>query len=60
MLRDKWGADFDAFISNKVVAVPGDVSLEMFGVKDVKMREEMLEEINIIVNSAAITMLDER
>lgn len=61
MLRHKCGANFGSFISEKVVAVAGDVSLEMLGVKDEKMSEEMLEDINIIVNSAATTTkVDER
>ncbi|CAL0332335.1 unnamed protein product [Lupinus luteus] len=60
VVQDKWGADFGSFISNKVVAVAGDVSRDMFGVLDVKLSEEMLEDINIIVHSAASTNLDER
>ncbi|CAN6557198.1 unnamed protein product [Malus baccata var. baccata] len=34
VLREKLGADFDSFISEKVVAVPGDVTSENLGVKD--------------------------
>ncbi|XP_019431553.1 PREDICTED: probable fatty acyl-CoA reductase 4 [Lupinus angustifolius] len=60
VLQDKWGANFDSFISKKVVAVAGDVSRDMLGFIDVKLSEEMLKEINIIVNSAATTNLDER
>ncbi|KAE9585811.1 putative alcohol-forming fatty acyl-CoA reductase [Lupinus albus] len=60
VLQDKWGPDFSSFISNKVVAVAGDMSRDMFGLIDVKLSEEMLKEINIIVNSAATTNLAER
>uniref|UniRef100_A0A3Q7X2A3 Fatty acyl-CoA reductase n=1 Tax=Cicer arietinum TaxID=3827 RepID=A0A3Q7X2A3_CICAR len=58
--RDEKGENFGTFISEKVVVVVGDVSLEMLGVKDAKMREDMLKEINIIVHSAATTRFDER
>ncbi|KAM1763693.1 hypothetical protein ACFX11_003010 [Malus domestica] len=60
VLRDKMGAYFDSFISEKVVAFPGDVSSENLGVKDSKFREEMFNEIQIILSSAATTKFDER
>ncbi|KAM1227480.1 hypothetical protein ACFX2I_006742 [Malus domestica] len=60
VLREKLGADFDSFISEKVVAVPGDVTSENLGVQDFKLREEMFTEIQIILNSAATTNFDER
>ncbi|KAB2606514.1 alcohol-forming fatty acyl-CoA reductase-like [Pyrus ussuriensis x Pyrus communis] len=60
VLREKLGADFDSFISEKVVAVPGDVTCENLGVQDFKLREEMFTEIQIILNSATTTSFDER
>ncbi|KAM1002508.1 hypothetical protein ACFX2I_002940 [Malus domestica] len=60
VLREQLGAYFDSFISEKVVAIPGDVSSENLGMKDSKFREEMLNEIQIILNSAATTKFDER
>ncbi|XP_068322490.1 alcohol-forming fatty acyl-CoA reductase-like [Pyrus communis] len=54
------GAYFDSFISEKVVAFPGDVSSENLGVKDSKFREEMFNEIQIILSSAATTKFDSR
>ncbi|KAM1401018.1 hypothetical protein ACFX2F_028222 [Malus domestica] len=54
------GAHFDSSLSEKVVAVPGDVTFENLGVKDLKLREEMFYEIQIIINSAATTNFDER
>lgn len=60
VLREKWGADFDFFISQKIVAVPGDVSYENLGVNEVTLMEQMCNEIQIIVNSAANTKFDER
>ncbi|KAL4292714.1 probable fatty acyl-CoA reductase 4 [Arachis ipaensis] len=60
MQKEKWGEKFSSFLSEKVVAVAGDVSLHNFGIKDQTLIEEMLEEIDIIVHSAATTRLDER
>ncbi|RXI06596.1 hypothetical protein DVH24_025732 [Malus domestica] len=57
---EKMGAHFDSSLSEKVVAVPGDVTFENLGVKDLKLREEMFYEIQIIINSAATTNFDER
>lgn len=60
VVREKWGANFDCFISEKVIAVPGDVSFENLGVEDSKRRQDMWKEIDIILNSAASTTFDER
>ncbi|KAM7268810.1 hypothetical protein ACFE04_010976 [Oxalis oulophora] len=59
-LRDKMGKAFNSFITEKVVAVPGDISKENLGIEDYKLREEMWKEIKIIVNVAATTDFDER
>ncbi|XP_004291622.1 PREDICTED: fatty acyl-CoA reductase 3-like [Fragaria vesca subsp. vesca] len=56
VLKEKRGADFDSFISEKVVALPGDVTSENLGVKDLKVYNE----IQIIFNCAATTNFDER
>ncbi|KAL6182146.1 hypothetical protein ACLB2K_043569 [Fragaria x ananassa] len=60
VLKEKWGADFDSFILEKVVALPGDVRFEDLGVKPVKLKEEICNEVQIILNSAAITTFEER
>ncbi|GLT61237.1 hypothetical protein SLA2020_339590 [Shorea laevis] len=60
VVREKWGANFDSFISEKVIAVPGDVSFENLGVEDSQRRQDMWKEIDIILNSAATTTFDER
>ncbi|KAI4313531.1 hypothetical protein L6164_026504 [Bauhinia variegata] len=60
VLREKLGGDFGSFISDKVVAVAGDVSSENLGIKDEKLRKEMLEGIDIVLHSAASTKFDER
>ncbi|MED6205244.1 hypothetical protein PIB30_016037 [Stylosanthes scabra] len=58
--RDKWGEKFSSFLSEKVVAVAGDVSLHNFGIKDQTLIQNMLQDIEIIVHSAATTKWDER
>ncbi|KAL6202497.1 hypothetical protein ACLB2K_026205 [Fragaria x ananassa] len=60
VLRQKWGTDFDSFISDKVVALPGDVTIENLGVSEPRLMEELCSEIQIIFNSAATTNFDER
>lgn len=60
MLKEKWGADFRCFISDKVVAVAGDVSLQNLGIKDKNMFNQMLKELDIIVHTAATTNFNER
>ncbi|CAJ1979160.1 unnamed protein product [Sphenostylis stenocarpa] len=55
-----WGEDFVSFVSEKVLAVACDVSVENLGVKDIKLRENLWEETDIIVNAAATTKFNER
>ncbi|KAL5098864.1 hypothetical protein RYX36_003191, partial [Vicia faba] len=54
------GEDFTSFTSKKVVAIAGDVAIENFGIKDEKIKNEIFEEIDVLVHSAASTKLDER
>ena len=58
LLRDKWGQEFDSFISEKVTAIAGDVAVENLGLKDENLN--LFEEIDFIVNFAATTKFDER
>ncbi|KAM5549259.1 fatty acyl-CoA reductase 3-like [Rosa sericea] len=60
IVREKWAANFDSFISEKVVALSGDVTLKDLGVKEIKVKEELFNGIQIIINSAANTKWDER
>lgn len=60
VLRERRDKCFDSFISEKVTAVCGDVSLEDLGVKDNKLKEQMWNEVDILINSAATTRFDER
>ncbi|KAK9927290.1 hypothetical protein M0R45_024481 [Rubus argutus] len=60
VLREKMGTEFDSFISRKVIAISGDVTSTGLGVKDLKLREQMCNEIQIILHSAATLNFDER
>ena len=60
VLREKWGKDFDLFISEKLILVHGDITYENLGIQESNLREQMLKDIDIIVNSAATTDFYER
>ncbi|KAJ4832198.1 hypothetical protein Tsubulata_009024 [Turnera subulata] len=61
VLKEKWSSDFNSFISEKIVLVPGDISLdENLGVKNPNLREEMWSQLDVIINLAATTNFDER
>jgi fatty acyl-CoA reductase len=60
ILKEKWGTNLSSFISEKVAVVPGDISLEELGLKDSSLREELWNQIDVIVNLAATTNFDER
>ncbi|KAL5583240.1 hypothetical protein UlMin_015682 [Ulmus minor] len=60
VLRQTRGNDFESFISEKLVAVDGDVSYENLGIKDFNLREQMWKDLDFIVNSAATTNFYER
>ena len=58
--KEKLGANFKSFISEKVTLVPGDISYEDLGLKDSILREEICNQTDVIVNLAATTNFDER
>ncbi|CAH8315961.1 unnamed protein product [Eruca vesicaria subsp. sativa] len=49
----------NALISEKVVPVPGDVSLNNMGVSDSNLVQDMMQEIDIVFHAAATTRFDE-
>ncbi|KAI4322400.1 hypothetical protein L6164_022101 [Bauhinia variegata] len=59
-LKEKLGANFNSFISEKLTLVPGDISCEDLGLKDSILRDEILNQTHVIVNLAATTNFDER
>ncbi|XP_038893773.1 fatty acyl-CoA reductase 3-like [Benincasa hispida] len=61
VLKEKWGENFRSMISEKLVAVAGDISDEFLVLKEYsKLREELYGQIDVIVNLAATTNFDER
>ncbi|KAM7523083.1 hypothetical protein LguiA_012985 [Lonicera macranthoides] len=60
VVRKSWGENIKSHLLEKVIPISGDISFENMGITDSKLREEMSEEIDIIVNSAATTSFDER
>ncbi|KAK9279454.1 hypothetical protein L1049_013133 [Liquidambar formosana] len=60
VMREKYGANLNSLISEKVTPVAGDISCEDLGVKDSTLREEMWREVDIVLNLAATTNFDER
>src|SRR4051812_35875885 len=51
-LRKQLGARFDGLISEKLVAVPGDLSLERLGLSE-GWWERLASEVDVLINSAA-------
>ena len=61
VLRQKMGADYNSFMSKKVEAVAGDISLVNLGLHDENnIGKKIKEEIDVIVSSAATTKFNER
>ncbi|KAB1227266.1 Fatty acyl-CoA reductase 3 [Morella rubra] len=60
VLKEKWGPNFSASISQKVTVLPGDLCQEDLGLKDSMLREEMRNQVDFVINLAATTNFDER
>ncbi|KAL0887348.1 hypothetical protein Bca101_011331 [Brassica carinata] len=61
VLRKNIGDEsLNALISEKVVPVPGDTSLNNMGVSDSNLVQDMMQEIDIVFHAAATTRFDER
>ena len=60
VLRNKMGANLGPFIFEKVTPISGDICHGNLGIEDSILLEEMWKEIDIVLNSAAITNFDER
>jgi nucleoside-diphosphate-sugar epimerase len=56
-LRDRHGDDFESFLAEKLIAVTGDISHENLGL-DADQRADLVEELDVIVNSAAVVSFD--
>ncbi|KAF8046145.1 hypothetical protein N665_3994s0001 [Sinapis alba] len=61
VLRNDLGEEnLNDLVSEKIVPVPGDISIHNLGVKDSDLLQRMWSEIDIIINIAATTNFDER
>ncbi|KAK9726978.1 hypothetical protein RND81_05G249900 [Saponaria officinalis] len=60
VLKQKMGANFNSFISEKLSVIPGDITCEDMSIKDVKLKDELFRDIDVIINLAATTNFDER
>ncbi|KAH0906932.1 hypothetical protein HID58_038759 [Brassica napus] len=61
VLRKNIGDEsLNALVSEKVVPVPGDVTLNNMGVSDSNLLQDMMQETDIVVHAAATTRFDER
>lgn len=61
VLRNDLGEEnLNALVREKIVPVPGDISIDNLGLKDSDLIQRMWNEIDIIFNIAATTNFDER
>ncbi|KAK4719810.1 hypothetical protein R3W88_018148 [Solanum pinnatisectum] len=61
VIREKMGSgNLNSLVKEEVFAISGDISYENLGIRNSKLREEMHKEIDIIINSAAVTNFYER
>ncbi|XP_038902554.1 fatty acyl-CoA reductase 3-like [Benincasa hispida] len=60
VLKKKWGANLNTFISEKVCVVSSDISLSHMGLKNSILVEEIKHQVQIIINLAATTNFNER
>lgn len=58
-LRDKYGDDFEEFCNSKIIPVCGDLTKERLGFDDETYRE-LVSKVNVVINSAATVVFDER
>ncbi|CAL1403968.1 unnamed protein product [Linum trigynum] len=61
VVKEKFGENLSTILSDKIVLVPGDISVdEGLGVSSLELKQQMWNEVDIIVNLAASTNFDER
>ncbi|XP_068645324.1 probable fatty acyl-CoA reductase 4 [Aristolochia californica] len=59
-LREAHGASFSSFVSDKLRAIAGNIADENIGIDDSSVMEQLKDELDVIVHSAATTKFDER
>ncbi|XP_015953210.1 alcohol-forming fatty acyl-CoA reductase-like [Arachis duranensis] len=60
LLKETLGGNFNSFVSEKLSVMPGDISQENLDLKDTILRDQIFNQIDVIVNIAATTKFDER
>uniref|UniRef100_A0A7N0SW67 Fatty acyl-CoA reductase n=1 Tax=Kalanchoe fedtschenkoi TaxID=63787 RepID=A0A7N0SW67_KALFE len=61
VVKEKWVSDLSNLISERVtMPVAGDISCEDLGVKEDQLKNEMWNEVDVVVNLAATVNFDER
>ncbi|CAI0398254.1 unnamed protein product [Linum tenue] len=61
VVKEKYGENLGTTIAEKIVLVPGDISVdEGLGVSSSELKQQMWDEVDVIVNLAATTNFDER
>lgn len=61
VVREALGEEeFNSSLLPKVIPVSGDVAHHNLGILDSELRDNMWQQIDVIVNSAATTKFDER
>ncbi|KAI3924840.1 hypothetical protein MKW98_031091 [Papaver atlanticum] len=60
VIKETYGDKFNSFMSEKLIPVAGDTSLENLGIGDAKMREKIFRDVDVVVNFAATTKFNER
>lgn len=58
-LREMYGNEYEKFMLEKLVPVPGDVTQPNLGIQE-EIADLLVKEVDIIVSSAAVTTFDER
>ncbi|KAI3523286.1 hypothetical protein L1887_01346 [Cichorium endivia] len=60
LLKEKYGANLQNFLTEKVTPVAGDITYEDMGIQDCNLKVEMWRDVDVVVNVAASTNFDER
>jgi long-chain acyl-CoA synthetase len=58
-LRERHGEQFEAFCESKITCVPGDLTRDRLGLDDA-VYSELTRKLNVVMNSAATVVFDER
>ncbi|GJQ94230.1 alcohol-forming fatty acyl-CoA reductase-like protein [Tanacetum coccineum] len=60
VLKEKYGANLQTFLAEKVTLVAGNITHENLGVHDSLLCQQMWRDVDVVVNVAASTVFNER